>query len=72
MKADYFYPHIGDRTSPAEWQENGAKSVGQVARERTVELLANHYPEHIDDALDRSLRAKFDIRLTRQRIGRSE
>lgn len=72
MKSDYFYPHIGDRTSPAEWQENGAKPVGQVARERTVELLANHYPEHIDDALDRSLRAKFDIRLTRQRIGRPE
>lgn len=71
MKCDYFYPHIGDRRTPVEWQEDGAKPVGEVAREKTKELLQNHFPSHIDEATDAELRQWFDIRLSRKQIGRS-
>jgi trimethylamine--corrinoid protein Co-methyltransferase len=72
MKSDYFYPHLGDRRSPAEWEEDGARQVGETARARTCELLAKHYPGHISDGKDRTIRAMFDIRLTRRQIGRAE
>ena len=52
MKCDYFYPHIGDRRAPAEWQEDGSKSVGDVARTKTKEILANYHSDHVDDAID--------------------
>ncbi|MDA7966432.1 trimethylamine methyltransferase family protein [Ruegeria sp.] len=70
MKSDYFYPHVGDRRTPDEWQEDGRRSVADVARDRTRELLASHFPQHIPDATDRALRDRFDIHLSRARIGR--
>ena len=71
MKSDYFYPHLGDRRTPLEWQEDGSKPVGEVAREKARALLASHYPDHISDEADRALRDNFDIRLSREQIGRS-
>ena len=71
MKSDYFYPHVGDRRAPAEWQEDGARTVQEVARERAHDVLARHFPAHVPDAVDRALRARFDIRLSRARIGRA-
>ncbi len=72
MKSDYFYPHLGDRRTPREWQEDGAKPVGEAAKTAAREILASHYPSHIDDATDRALRDAFDIRLSRADIGRPE
>ncbi|MEO1121708.1 MAG: trimethylamine methyltransferase family protein, partial [Pseudomonadota bacterium] len=69
MKSDYFYPHLGDRRSPWDWEADGARPVGDVARDKTRELLATHFPSHISDATDRVLRARFDIRLPRARMG---
>lgn len=71
MKSDYFYPHLGDRRSPTDWEENGARSVGDTARDRARELLSTHFPTHISDQMDRRLRDQFDIRLTRKQIGRA-
>jgi trimethylamine---corrinoid protein Co-methyltransferase len=71
MKSDYYYPDIGNRRTPREWQEDGAQQIGDVAREKARDLLASHFPTHISDAVDRSVRASFDIRLTREQIGRS-
>ncbi|KIC47172.1 methyltransferase [Ruegeria sp. ANG-S4] len=70
MKSDYFYPEVGDRRAPREWQEDGARRVGDVAREHARDILKSHFPSHIPDALDRALRAKFDIRLSRAQTGR--
>jgi trimethylamine--corrinoid protein Co-methyltransferase len=70
MKSDYFYPHIGDRRAPREWQQDGARPVGDVARDKTRELLGSHFPAHISNKTDRALRESFDIRLSRARIGR--
>ena len=68
MKSDYFYPATGDRRTPRAWEEDGARPVGEVAREQAREILASHFPKHIPDALDTGLRARFDIRLTRVRL----
>jgi trimethylamine--corrinoid protein Co-methyltransferase len=70
MKSDYFYPHIGDRRAPREWQQDGARPVGDVARDKARELLGSHFPAHISNKTDRALRESFDIRLSRARIGR--
>lgn len=72
MQSDYFYPGVGDRRSPADWADDGARSVGDEARDRTRALLASHFPDHLDDATDRALRDIFDIRLSRQRMGRPQ
>ncbi len=72
MKSDYFYPEIGDRRAPRDWEEDGGQRIGDVARERAREILNSHFPAHIPDHIDRSLRGSFDIRLTRTQIGRPE
>ena len=72
MKSDYFYPEIGDRRAPRDWQDDGARRVGDVAREKAREILSAHFPSHLPDDLDRALRKKFDIRLTRAQIGRAQ
>ncbi|WP_050604302.1 trimethylamine methyltransferase family protein [Ruegeria sp. 6PALISEP08] len=71
MKSDYFYPEIGDRKTPREWQEDGCRLVGDIARDKAREIMSGHFPQHIPDDVDRALRARFDIRLTRQQTGRS-
>ncbi|UWQ29438.1 trimethylamine methyltransferase family protein [Leisingera sp. M523] len=71
MKSDYFYPHLGDRQTPREWEEQGARAIGEVARDKARELLAGHFPAHIPDGKDQELRARFNIRLSRAQIGRA-
>lgn len=71
MKSDYFYPHIGDRRMPSDWQDDGSSTLGTRAQVVARKLLAEHFPRHIDDSQDADLRAAFDIRLTRDQIGRA-
>ena len=70
MKSDYFYPHLGDRRTPTDWEEDGSKSIGETAREKTRDLLNSHFPGHIADATDMAVRESFNILLTRQNMGR--
>ncbi len=63
MEKAYVYPEVGDRSSPKEWIEKGSTNVVQRARVRTVEILDNHYPRHIDSDLDARIRREFPIRL---------
>lgn len=72
MKADYAYPALGDRRTPRDWEADGAPDLLTRARRRAREILAGHYPDHLPDAVDRTLRARFDILLTRADIGRAE
>jgi trimethylamine--corrinoid protein Co-methyltransferase len=65
MKRDYFYPAVGDRQSPAAWEEAGGADVRERARQRVRELLGTHYPDHLDDATDARIREAFDIRIPR-------
>lgn len=65
MQRDYLYPQVADRSSPKEWAERGANDILQRARRRAKEILATHYPHHIDPVVDRCLRERFPIRLPR-------
>ncbi|MDD9812306.1 MAG: trimethylamine methyltransferase family protein [Gammaproteobacteria bacterium] len=65
MQRDYVYPEVGNRLTPAEWQELGGHPVNIPAREKTREILSAHFPAHINDATDAKLREEFDIRLPR-------
>ena len=68
MQTDYVYPEVGNRLTPAEWTELGAKTVDEVAREKTREILQTHFPGHISEELDNRLRQCFDIRLPRAQM----
>ena len=62
MQDDYFYPLIGDRTTPQEWADNNAPDLLDAARERTRALLAEPHPKHISERLDQEIRNRFPIR----------
>lgn len=68
MERDYVYPEVGNRLTPAEWQEIGGHPVNIPARQKTEEILATHFPDHISESLDQELRRDFDIRLPREQM----
>jgi trimethylamine--corrinoid protein Co-methyltransferase len=68
MQREYFYPEVGDRTSPKEWKEIGSTNVVQKARDKVGKILSAHYPGHIGEATDRQLRDQFDIELPRAKM----
>jgi len=71
MQRDYFYPAIGDRSSPKEWVERGRPDIIERAIAEKRRILSTHFPSHVDDALDHDLRARFPaIRLPRDAMGR--
>lgn len=66
MESDYLYPQVGDRSSLNEWEDGGAGNVRTRAKARTREILAEHYPDHIDPAVDARIRDNFNILLPRR------
>ena len=64
MKADYFYPVLGDRQSPRDWQEAGASDLQQRARDWTRQKLSSHFPRYIDDVAEREIRSSHTLLLT--------
>ena len=72
MKSDYFYPLLGDRQTPTDWQDNGAVDLHSRAREWTRDTLENYFPDYISETLDNKLRSEHDIVLARSGMVRSE
>ena len=70
METDYLYPEVADRRSPSDWEDDGALDMRERARRRARELLAGHYPSHVDRQTDARIRERFDIVLSPQDIGR--
>jgi trimethylamine--corrinoid protein Co-methyltransferase len=68
MQRDYVYPEIGDRDSPKEWAESGSKVALERARIRLREIMTNHFPDHISDALDADIREMVPVRLPRENM----
>jgi trimethylamine--corrinoid protein Co-methyltransferase len=68
MKTDYVYPEIADRRSISEWQDAGGHDAREVARDRVRKILAEHYPRHIDDSVDATIRDNYNIILPRARM----
>ena len=63
MRSEFQYPDLADRTSPGEWQESGSRTIYEHAHDRVGEILATHYPEYLDPAVDARIRERFPIRL---------
>lgn len=68
MKTDYVYPEIACRRSANEWQQAGARDARAPARDRVRKILSEHYPRHIDEAVDARIRSHYNIILPRERI----
>ncbi len=63
MESEYVYPALGDRATPAEWQENGATDIRRRAKDHAVSILDTHFPQYIEPARDKKLRDRFPIKL---------
>ena len=68
MQTEYIYPAIGDRLSPKEWNEVGRPKVLDRARDKVRDVLANHYPDHIPEAVDAKIRSELPIRFDRSKM----
>jgi trimethylamine--corrinoid protein Co-methyltransferase len=66
MQSEYLYPAVGDRRSPNEWAEQGSSDVITRAARKVQEILSCHYPAHIPEVIDASIRARFPVRLERR------
>lgn len=70
MQTEYFYPAIGDRFSPKEWNEKGKPDILSRAIAEKKRLLAGHFPRHIPRGTDDALRARHaNIKLPRRGMG---
>ena len=70
MQREYLYPQIANRSSPKEWVEEGRPDLVRHASEEKRRILEEHFPRHIDDAVDRELREGWPIVLPREAMGR--
>jgi trimethylamine--corrinoid protein Co-methyltransferase len=68
METEYIYPTVGDRSSPKEWEAMDKPAFNDRARQKTREILDQHYPSHIGENLDASIRGAFDIKLERGKM----
>ena len=63
MQSEFVYPKLADRQSIDAWLESGSPDIRSRAREIAREILARHYPTHIDPGDDARIRARFPILL---------
>jgi trimethylamine--corrinoid protein Co-methyltransferase len=70
MQTEYFYPAVGDRFSPKEWNEKGKPDILSRAIAEKKRVLAEQFPRHVPRAIDDWLRARFaNIMLPRSSMG---
>jgi trimethylamine--corrinoid protein Co-methyltransferase len=65
MRTEYEYPDLADRSTPGDWEAGGSPDIRQRAGERVKSILATHYPQYIDPAVDAKIRERFPILLPR-------
>ncbi|MFD0916577.1 trimethylamine methyltransferase family protein [Pseudahrensia aquimaris] len=70
MQREYLYPDLANRFSPKEWVELGKPDIVQMAIERKKKVLAEFFPDHVDEETDAALREEFVIHLAREHMGR--
>lgn len=66
MQTEYVYPRVGDRLSPDDWVDAGARSAADVAHDHVAKVLASHYPDHVPAANVDKIRNAFPIKLPPQ------
>ena len=65
MEKEYVYPDLADRNTVNDWLLDGSQSARSRAAEKMNRILAEHFPQHINDAVDDEIRRRHDIRLPR-------
>jgi len=70
MQSEYIYPELSDRDSPNDWADMGKPVILEKAIQKKNELLSEYFPCHISDDIDQKIRKKFNIKLSRNNIGR--
>ncbi|MGI9310781.1 MAG: trimethylamine methyltransferase family protein [bacterium] len=70
MKRDYVYPQVGDRRTPAQWQEEGSHDMLTRARAEVRRILDQPRPRHLADDVDAYIRAKYPVILSRAQMDR--
>jgi trimethylamine--corrinoid protein Co-methyltransferase len=68
MQKDYVYPEVGNRIPPRLWKEYGSHPINVSAKAKAEEILASHFPQHINDEVDARIRSSYDIRLPREQM----
>jgi len=68
MQTEYLYPAVGDRRSPNEWTEQGSTDITERAARKVAEILANHFPAHVPEAVDAEIRSRYPVRLPREHM----
>jgi trimethylamine--corrinoid protein Co-methyltransferase len=63
MQTEYTYPLVGDRLSPDDWRDAGARSAVESAHDHVNAILAEPGSAHVAPDVDRKIRDSFDIRL---------
>ncbi|MGD9915563.1 MAG: trimethylamine methyltransferase family protein [Rhizobiaceae bacterium] len=69
MQTEYFYPAVGDRFSPKEWNERGKPDIVGRAIAEKRRILADRFPRHIARQLDDQLRTRFGELIALPRSG---
>ena len=71
MQTEYFYPAVGDRFSPKEWNEKGKPDILQRAIAEKKKRARLALPAPCAEAIDDRLRARFGemIKLPRSGMG---
>lgn len=68
MQKEYFYPSLANRFSPKEWAELDKPDIVQLAIERKKKVLAEFFPNHVDEETDNWLRQEFNICLPKEQM----
>ncbi len=69
MQSEYVYPALGDRSSPKEWDENGRPDLVLRAIEERKRILAEVFPRHVPEDIDKAVRDAFNIMLPKEQMG---
>ena len=63
MLSEYVYPLVGNRLSPDDWIDAGARLMGDVARDYVAGVLSGPKSDHLSPEADARIREAFPIRL---------
>jgi trimethylamine--corrinoid protein Co-methyltransferase len=63
MQTEYLYPQLADRGTYDDWRDTGKRDAYEIAHEKVVKILSDHYPVYIDPAADARIRERFPIML---------
>jgi trimethylamine--corrinoid protein Co-methyltransferase len=61
MQTEYLYPQLADRGTYDEWKDTGKRDAYEIAHEKVVQILAEHYPVYIEPDADARIRKHFPI-----------